>query len=48
VIRRLLVAAVLVAGGVAVSAQPAGACTPDACPRGPFCPYVAQLCLNPF
>ncbi|HEU0129838.1 MAG TPA: hypothetical protein VFQ85_02465 [Mycobacteriales bacterium] len=49
--RRLLTlaaATVAVTGGLALSAAPASACTPDYCPRGPLCPYVSQLCLKPF
>jgi hypothetical protein len=48
--RRLfaLAASVAVAGTMLAGAAPASACTQDACPRGPFCPYVSQLCLNPF
>jgi hypothetical protein len=48
--RRLLAlaATAAVAGSLALGAAPASACTPDYCPRGPLCPYVAQLCLKPF
>jgi len=48
--RRLLALAVTSAalGATLLGAAPASACTPDACPRGPLCPYVHSLCLNPF
>jgi hypothetical protein len=48
--RRLLAIAVAAAfaGTALIGAAPASACTMDSCPRGPLCPYAAQLCLNPF
>jgi hypothetical protein len=48
--RRLLALAAVAAFAATglVGAAPASACTMDGCPRGPFCPYVHQLCLNPF
>jgi hypothetical protein len=47
--RRLLaLTAAAFLAGAAFTASPASACTQDACPRGPLCPYVHQLCLNPF